>query len=131
MLRRPVNPWEWSLQFGFNQAEIVEGHKRELMCSGQTAVDAEGTPQHLDDMGAQLGLALDNLEAVLEGAGMNLSNVVRLNIYTTDVDALLQNAAVLGERLGQAGVMPPSTLLGISRLAFDGLMVELEATARD
>lgn len=131
MRRTPVNPWEWSLQFGFNQAEIVEGHKRELVCSGQTAVDAEGNPQHPDDMGAQLGLALDNLEAVLEGADMNLSNVVRLNIYTTDVDAFLQNAAVVGERLGPAGVRPPSTLLGISRLAFDGLMVELEATARD
>ncbi|HEX2258785.1 MAG TPA: RidA family protein [Actinomycetota bacterium] len=131
MQRTPVNPWEWSLQFGFNQAEVIEGHQRELVCSGQTSVDAEGSPQHPDDMGAQLGLALDNLEAVLKGAGMTLSNVVRLNIYTTDMDAFFQNAAVLGERLGPAGVRPPSTLLGISRLAFEGLMVELEATARD
>ena len=38
-------------------------------------------------MNAQLSLSLDNLETVLKDAGFNLSNVVRLNIFTTDVDA--------------------------------------------
>jgi enamine deaminase RidA (YjgF/YER057c/UK114 family) len=129
--RTPVNPWQWSLNFGFNQAEVVEGQSRVLVCAGQTAVDADGTPQHAGDMGAQIGLALDNLEAVLKGADMTLANVVRLNMYTTDVDALLQNAGVLGQRLGAAGVMPPGTLLGVARLAFPDLMVEFEATAMD
>jgi enamine deaminase RidA (YjgF/YER057c/UK114 family) len=129
--RTPVNPTEWSLRFGFNQAEIIEGYKRELVCAGQVAVDAEGNPQHPGDMAAQIRLALDNLQAVLEGAGMNFSNVVRLNMYTTDVDSFLQNAAVLAERLGAMGISPPGTLLGVSRLAFGELMVELEATAID
>jgi enamine deaminase RidA (YjgF/YER057c/UK114 family) len=80
-------------------------------------------------MAAQIALALDNLEAVLAGAGMSLSDVVRLNMYTTDVDAFIQHAAVLGERTGAAGVMPPGCLLGVARLAFPELMVELEATA--
>ena len=35
----------------------------------------------------------------------------------------------LGERTGAAGVAPPGTLLGVARLAFPELMVELEATA--
>jgi enamine deaminase RidA (YjgF/YER057c/UK114 family) len=33
-------------------------------------MDADGTPQHEGDMRSQIGLALDNLEAVLVGAGM-------------------------------------------------------------
>jgi enamine deaminase RidA (YjgF/YER057c/UK114 family) len=127
--RTAVNPWEWSLQFGYNQAEIVEGQTKVLVCAGQTAVDGDGTPQHAGDMAAQIGLALDNLEAVLSGAGMTLANVVRLNFYTTDVDALLQHFAVLGERTAAAGVNPPGCLIGIARLAFPELMVELEATA--
>lgn len=131
MQRTAVNPWDWSLQFGFNQAELIEGHRRLLVCSGQTAVDASGAPQHAGDMNAQLTLALDNLESVLKEAGMTLSNVVRLNFYTTDVDAFLQNVALLGERLGAANVMPPGTLLGVNRLAFPELMVELEATAAE
>jgi enamine deaminase RidA (YjgF/YER057c/UK114 family) len=127
--RTAVNPWEWSLQFGFNQGEVVEGQTRVLLCAGQTAVDGDGRPQHPGDMAAQIRLALDNVEAVLAGAGMGLANVVRLNMYTTDVDALLQHAAVLGERTGAAGVMPPGCLIGVARLAFPELMVELEATA--
>jgi enamine deaminase RidA (YjgF/YER057c/UK114 family) len=131
MERTVVNPWSWSEKFGFNQAEIIEGQRRQVVCAGQTSVDAEGNPQHPGDMRAQVGLALDNLEAVLAGADMTLANVVRLNIYTIDVDELLGCYDVLGARLGAAGVRPPSTLLGVSRLAFPELMVELEATAAD
>jgi enamine deaminase RidA (YjgF/YER057c/UK114 family) len=114
---------------GFNQGEVVEGHRRVLFCAGQTAMSAEGRPQHAGDMGAQISMALDNLEAVLAGADMSLSNVVRLNIYTTDVDAFFASYGTMAERLGAAGVMAPGTLLGITRLAFPELMVELEATA--
>ncbi len=131
MERTPVNPWVWSLNFGFNQAEIIQGHRRQLVCAGQTAMDGEGNPQYAGDMRSQLGLALDNLEAVLAGAGMTLGNVVRLNYYTTDVDELFKNYEVIATRLGAAGVSPPSTLLGVSRLAFPELMIELEATAAD
>jgi enamine deaminase RidA (YjgF/YER057c/UK114 family) len=129
MERTAVNPWTWSLNFGFNQGEVVDGATRVLFCAGQTSVDGDGTPQHPGDMAAQIGLAADNLQAVLAQAGMGLANVVRLNFYATDVDAFIANAAVLGERTSAAGVAPPGTLLGVARLAFPELMVELEATA--
>jgi enamine deaminase RidA (YjgF/YER057c/UK114 family) len=129
MERTAVNPWKWSLDIGFNQAEVIEGHRREAICSGQTSVDADGHPQHPGDMRAQVGLAMDNLEAVLAGAEMTLADVVRFNIYTTDVDALFASYNVIAQRFGAAAVQPPSTLLGVNRLAFPELMVELEATA--
>ena len=127
--RTAVNPWQWSLQFGFNQGEIVEGGQRVLFCAGQTSVDGDGTPQFAGDLPAQVSLAVDNLEAVLTGAGMSFANVVRLNIYTTDVDAFFAVYESAAARLGAAGVAPPGTLLGVTRLAFPELMVELEATA--
>jgi enamine deaminase RidA (YjgF/YER057c/UK114 family) len=127
--RVPVNPWTWSLNFGFNQGEVVADTSRVLFCAGQTSVDGDGNPQHPGDMAAQVALALDNLEAVLREGGMSLANVVRLNLYTTDVDALLANFGVLAERNAAAGVAPPGTLLGVARLAFPELMIELEATA--
>jgi enamine deaminase RidA (YjgF/YER057c/UK114 family) len=129
--RKAINPWPWSLEFGYNQAELIDGQRRTLVCAGQTAMSAEGAPQHAGDMPAQLALAMDNLEAVLSAAGMTLANVIRMNIYTTDVDRLLEHYGVLAERLGRAGVRPPGTLLGVARLAFPELMVELEATAAD
>jgi enamine deaminase RidA (YjgF/YER057c/UK114 family) len=129
MQRAPVNPWPWSLGFAFNQAELIEGHRRVLVCSGQTATDGDGQPQHPGDMAAQLTLALDNLETVLAAAGMGLADVVRLGVFTTDVDRLLEDYQVVVGRLEAAGVRPPSTLLGVTRLAAPELLVELEATA--
>ena len=63
MKRTAVNPWNWSLKLGYNQAEIIEGQTRQLIVAGQTAVDENGAPQHAGDMRAQIALALDNLEA--------------------------------------------------------------------
>ena len=129
MERTAVNPWEWSLAMGYNQGEVVSGQTRTLFCAGQTSVDADGAPQHAGDMAAQVSLALDNLERVLEHAGMGLGDLVRLNIYTTDVDSLFQHYGVLSARTAAAPVAPPGTLLGVARLAYPELLVELEATA--
>lgn len=131
MKRTPVNPWSWSLNHGYNQGEVIEGTKRQLLCAGQTSVDGSGNPQHLDDMRGQLALTLDNLEAVLSAADMGLANIVRLNVYTTDVDEALKHFEALGARMGPVGVSPPMTLLGVTRLAIPGLSIELEATAMD
>ncbi|PWK45060.1 RidA family protein [Actinoplanes xinjiangensis] len=127
--REAINPWPWSVELGFHQGEVVSGHTRTLYCSGQTAMDADGKPQHDGDMAAQLALSLANVEAVLGEAGMSLANVVRLNVYTTDVDALFPHYGVLAARLGAAGVAPATTMLGVNRLAVPGQMIELEATA--
>lgn len=129
MERHAVNPVTWSLGFGFNQGELVSGQARTLYCSGQTAMGPDGTPRHPDDLAAQLTLSLDNLAAVLEAAGMSLANLVRLNVYTTDVEALVRHYGVLASRLGAAGVAPTTTMLGVTRLAIAGQVVELEGTA--
>jgi len=131
MKRTPVNPWSWSLNFGYNQAELIEGATRQLVCAGQTAVDGEGNPQHPGDMRNQLTLTLDNLEAVLSDADMSLGNITRLNIYTTDVDEAMQHFDVLGSRFGPINAAPAMTLLGVTRLAIAPLMIEIEATAAD
>ena len=116
--RTAVNPWAWSLAFGFNQGELVAGAERVLFCAGQTSVDENGAPQHAGDMAGQAALATDNLEAVLRAAGMSLAD-----------DYLAHGAAVVGARLGAAGVTPAGTLLGVARLAFPELLLEIEATA--
>ncbi|MFS6530186.1 RidA family protein [Microbacterium aurugineum] len=129
MERTPVNPVAWSQQMGFHQGEVVSGQERTLYISGQTAMSRDGRPEHEGDLAAQLALATDNLEAVLSEAGMTLANLIRLNVYTTDVDALFPHYGVLAGRLGAAGVAPTTTMLGVARLAIPGQMVELEGTA--
>ncbi|MFD8010827.1 RidA family protein [Streptomyces sp. NPDC058955] len=129
MERTPVNPVTWSVEKGFNQGEVVTGETRTLYISGQTAMSEKGEPLHDGDMAAQLALSVENVEAVLAGAGMTLANLVRLNVYTTDVDLLFRHYGVLAARLGAARVAPTTTMLGVTRLAIPGQLVELDGTA--
>ena len=128
MERRLINPWTWQEQYGFNHGHEVTGADRTLYLAGQVSLDDEGKLVHDGNMAGQINKSIDNIEAILEAAGMTLANVVRLNVYTTDVDGLLENATALG-RLNEAGCQYTSTLLGVARLAFPELLVELEATA--
>ena len=112
MEQRKINPWKWQDQYGFSQGIEVTNASRVLYCAGQASVDDTGKPVHAGDMRKQ---------------GYGLANVVRLNYYTTDVEAFLAAGDVVGSHL--AGSQPPGTLLGVAKLAFPGLMIEIEATA--
>ncbi|MGI8491146.1 MAG: Rid family hydrolase [Acidimicrobiales bacterium] len=72
-------------------------------------------------------MAFANLGSVLEAAAMTTSDIVRLTVHTTDVDALL---AVYASVAGALAPNPPAmTLIGVTRLASPELKVEIEATA--
>jgi enamine deaminase RidA (YjgF/YER057c/UK114 family) len=78
-------------------------------------------------MAEQIELASANLTTVLAAAGMTMANVVRLTIYTTDVDEFMASYASAAAALGDN--LPAMTLIGVSRLAFPEIKVEIEATA--
>ena len=129
MEQRKINPWKWQDQYGFSQGIEVSNASRVLYCAGQASVDDMGKPVHAGDMRKQIEQAFRNLETVLNAAGFGLANVVRLNYYTTDVEGFLSAADVVANRLAEAACQPPGTLLGVSKLAFPGLLIEMEATA--
>ncbi|MBT8446805.1 MAG: RidA family protein [Gammaproteobacteria bacterium] len=125
----PVNPWTWQEKYGFHQAVSAERVQRTVYCAGQTSVDTEGNPLHPGQMEAQAHLSLDNLETVLQEAGMLLKNVIRLNYYVTDVPAYMAIVESVTTRLGDAGCEPACTLLGVAALFHPDVVIEIEATA--
>ena len=129
MERQIINPWTWQDEFGYVQANLVSGAQRTLYCSGQAANDASGAAVLAGDIRGQIGLALDNLETVLSAAGFSLADIVRLNIFTTDVDQFFANYDTFIGRLAEAGCRHTGSLIGVVRLAFPEMMVEIEATA--
>lgn len=135
MNRISVNPSDWGLAYSMDQGEVVEGATRHLRCSGQVDLreDADA-PLGVrvtapGDMRRQIAIALGNIDAILRDAGMGRENLVLLRFFTTDVDAFLEHYDVYAEWIGQAGIRPPQSLLGIRRLALPELMVEIEAEA--
>jgi enamine deaminase RidA (YjgF/YER057c/UK114 family) len=135
MKREAINPWDWGLQWSMNQAEVVQGLSRYLHCSGQVALvpDAESemgvSVVHAGDIRGQMEAALENIDAILEKAAMTRSNVLSMRFFTTDIDGFLQNYDVYARWIGEAGTMPPQSLLGVNRLVLPELLVEIEATA--
>jgi enamine deaminase RidA (YjgF/YER057c/UK114 family) len=126
---KAVNPWTWQDQFAFSQAVDVSAADRVVYCAGQTSVDGDGNVLHAGDMGAQLAKAFDNLETVLAGSKLTLTNVVRLNYYVTDIQAFFAASAIVSARLAAAPCKPAGTLLGVASLFHPDALVEIEATA--
>ena len=123
------NPTQWLQGFGLNHAVEVNGGTRTVYFSGQTATDADGHAMHAGDIVAQYKLAWKNLVDALEAAEMAPENIVRLNFYTTDVDAFMASAEHTMPIHVEAGAMVAATLLGVELLFDPGIMIEIEATA--
>ena len=129
MEHRIIDPWTWQESYGFAQAREVRAPASLLFLAGQASVGPDGRPLHATDMRAQAMQALANVKTVVEAAGGALRDVVRLDWYTTDVQALFSAWELVTRALSEAGCKPASTVLGVAQLAFPELLVEVEATA--
>ncbi len=98
-----------------------------LFIAGQVAVDGDGNVIGQGDMAAQLRQVFENLKTVLASERADFSNIVKINIFTTDIDALRQSFDIRIEYFGEHS--PASTLVQIERLARPVFLVEIEAIA--
>lgn len=129
MQKQVINPWNWQEAQGWSWGIETRATERVLYCSGQVATDEHGAVLHPADMAGQLSSALDNLEVVSRHAGLTLADVVRIDYYATDVDAVMRNWSIVSERLLAAGCRAGGVLLGVTRLAHPALMIEIQAIA--
>jgi enamine deaminase RidA (YjgF/YER057c/UK114 family) len=126
MEKRTVNPWKWQEERSYSQAVEVKNVESTLYCSGQAAIDPDGTSSD-KDMKSQLEQAIANLEEVISTAGYEYSGIVRLNIYTTSTEELWPYFPILQEWIAQHKIQQVVTMLEVKGL-FETLKVELEAT---
>lgn len=124
-----LNPHVWSRGYAYDQGQLRTAPRQLLTAAGQGPIDEHGVVMHEGDICAQLALTMRNVEQVLAAGGMTLADVVRLTVYTTDVDATLAAYGAITERLGPAAATPPATLVGVTRLVHPGMAVEIEVTA--
>lgn len=132
MIKEHLNPPDlpdWSESF--SQVVVVQtGAIRTIYVSGQVSVDRDKNVIGLGDLGRQAEVTLQNLSKALAFAGATPADVVRLGIYVKELQP--DHAAAISLALHKtfgAGKMPTSTWLGVSSLALDDLLIEIEATA--
>ena len=70
-----------------------------MFLAGQVALDGEGNVVGAGDMKSQVRQVLENMKSVLASEGADFSNVVKINIFTTDIEAFRGAASALAVRL--------------------------------
>ena len=103
-----------------------------LHIAGQVSVDKDGELVGAGDFEAQMKQTYANLRAALESAGAGFGNVVKYTTYLTrreDLDEYRRVRSTLYDDIYPNGGYPPNTLLIISALVNDDLLLEIEAVA--
>jgi enamine deaminase RidA (YjgF/YER057c/UK114 family) len=100
----------------------------QVYIAGQTAVDGSGNVVGKGDAEAQTRQIFRNLQKCLEAAGSGFHQVVKLNIYSTDLDAHLGTITkVRREYFPKEPVA--STTVQVPRLVHPDWLLEIEAIA--
>ena len=116
--------WKWDDNFAMCQG-IKTGNL--VYVSGQIALEPDGTLAGKGSMREQTRRVFQNIDAVLSRAGGSLENVFKITAYLTDMSRYAEYSA--GRTEAFQGRKPASTTVEVTKLAFEGLLVEVEAVA--
>jgi 2-iminobutanoate/2-iminopropanoate deaminase len=98
-----------------------------LYLSGQTPIDPATGKLIEGDVDAQTMRAFDNLSFVLEDAGLSMDDVIKCNVYLTNMADFPAMNAAYGRRFAKP--YPARTTVAVAALPL-GARVEIELVAR-
>ncbi len=98
-----------------------------VFCSGQTPIDPGTGELKTGSVGDQTHQCFDNLFAVLEQGGLAADDVVKVNVYLTDMNDFADMNAAYAERFGAP--FPARTTIGVAGLPMNA-RVEIELVAK-
>ena len=106
-------------------AEVQAGSNLLFMSGqvGRTLPDGDLLP----DFEGQISQTYTNIKAVLDEAGMDLTNIVKMTTYITDRKNLAAMRKIRKEILGDH--KPAHTLVIVAGLAFEDYLIEVDCTA--
>ncbi|HZP67402.1 MAG TPA: RidA family protein [Rudaea sp.] len=79
------------------------------------------------DMPAAMHMSYDRLKKVLAANGLDFRNVVKENVYATDLDAFIKNKDIRKDYYGTE--LPAATWVQVQRLFLPAFVVEVELVA--
>jgi enamine deaminase RidA (YjgF/YER057c/UK114 family) len=103
---------------------------RIVFVSGQVAYDSQGHIVGAGDIAAQTRQVLRNVGSALEAAGSDFRHVLKFTFFVRDMrpDSIAKIREVRKEFLDESR-LPASTMVGVTALAREELLLEVEAYA--
>ena len=98
-----------------------------VFLSGQASISPEREIVGIDDIDAQIGQAMANVERALTAANSGIDRIFKITIYLTDM-SYFDRVLALRKKYFSAP-WPADTTVGVQSLALPGLMVELDVIA--
>jgi 2-iminobutanoate/2-iminopropanoate deaminase len=123
---RFLNPEALSKPPGYTHVVEATAPARLVYIAGQLGIDRDGKVS--PDFRSQAVQTFENLKAALAAVGGRFQDVVKLNNYLVDVKHLPIFREVRDSYLAVKD-RPASTTIGISELAREGALLEIEAVA--
>jgi len=124
-MNKIYNPATVAPPSGYSHAIEVGPNSRILYLAGQLGVAPDGTLAK--DIRGQTEIAWTNIRNVLAAAGMEITDIVKMNHYLLRKEDIAPYREVRGKFLGTHA--PAGTLLVIGALGRDGALVEVEVVA--
>jgi enamine deaminase RidA (YjgF/YER057c/UK114 family) len=122
-----LNPAGIPKPTGYTHVVTTDARKL-VFISGQIGVDANGEMK--GGLAAQTVQVFENLKVALASAGATFDHVVKITTYIVNyTPASRQTLIETRDRYFNSQNPPASTLVGVSALAFPGLLIEIEAIA--
>jgi enamine deaminase RidA (YjgF/YER057c/UK114 family) len=124
-----INPEGLSKPTGYTHTVIVQPGKL-MYISGQVALNAKGEVVGKADLRAQVTQVMENLKAALAAAGATMQDIVKVNTYVVNLKP--DQRPIIGEvrkKYISAEHPPASTLVGVTALAREEFLIEIEAIA--
>jgi enamine deaminase RidA (YjgF/YER057c/UK114 family) len=113
---------------GNGYSHVVTGPGQWVAIAGQVALDGDGTLVGVGDPAAQAQQVFANLDACLKAAGASFANVVKLNLFVTDIAFLPVIRAERNQYVDTANP-PASTAVQVVALFSPDALIEVEAYA--
>ncbi len=125
-----INPIALAKPSGYAHGIVTQGG-RLLFLAGQTGMDQTGSIATPNGIVAQFTQALNNIKAVIEEAGGEMTDIVKLNLFVTDKAAYQANLKPIGASYRNffGRYYPAMTLVEVKSLFDPEALIEIEGIA--